>query len=523
MGTVDRSNFAPKPDAQVGFGAKFALAGWGGAGPNGDRPDSGVVSEIPQLHLYDTRRRAVAPFEPLVEGRVGIYTCGPTVYAPQTLGNMRSQVTPDVLRRFLLAAGYEVTFVTNITDVGHLVSDADDGDDKVEAAAARAGSTVAEITGHFTEQWATDRVRLGCLEPDVRPAASEHIAEQIAMVVELERQGRTYVIDDGVYFDVSTFPGYADFAHLDLDELEATGRVETEDKRHPADFALWKLSPPGSTRLQEWDSPWGRGFPGWHIECSAMATRYLGERFDIHTGGVDHVRVHHTNEVAQSECALGVHPWVSFWVHTEFMNLAGRKIAKSSGDVLVVDTLVDAGIEPLAFRYFLLQAHYRAQLEFSEEAVRSAGVALRRLVHHAVTARETVAAGEGGSSDADAVARYRTDFWGALADDLNTPRALSVASTVARDATLSSVDRWDLLADFDRVLAFGLADASDPEAAQDVAAVDPEVAALVAEREAARAAKDWATADRIRDDLASRGFDLIDTPEGPRARRRAAT
>ncbi len=481
------------------------------------------MSEIPQLHLYDTRRRATAPFEPLVAGRVGIYTCGPTVYALQTLGNMRSQVTPDVLRRFLLAAGFDVTFVTNITDVGHLVSDADEGDDKVEAAAARAGRTVAEITGHFTDQWAADRVRLGCLEPDVRPAASEHIAEQIAMVQELERQGRTYLIADGVYFDVASFPGYAAFAGLDLDELEATGRVETEGKRHPADFALWKLSGEGSTRLQEWDSPWGRGFPGWHIECSAMATRYLGERFDIHTGGVDHIRVHHTNEVAQSECALDVHPWVSFWVHTEFMNLSGRKISKSSGDVLVVDTLVEAGIEPLAFRYFVLQAHYRQQFDFSEEAVRSAGVALRRLVHHAVAAREDVVAGEGGVSDPAVLARYRSQFWGALADDLNTPRALSVASTVARDAGLSSVDRWELLADFDRVLAFGFATAADPEAQDDAWSEDPEVAALVAERDGARAAKDWAAADRIRDELSARGFDLIDTPEGTRARRRPIT
>ncbi len=474
---------------------------------------------FPPIHLYDTRRRAVVAFEPLEPGKVGIYSCGPTVYAPQTLGNMRSQLMPDLLRRVLLAAGLEVTYVTNITDVGHLTSDADAGDDKVEAAAARAGQTVSEITGHFTEQWATDRRRLGCLEPDIRPAASEHIAEQIAMVQTLEAKGHTYVIDDGVYFDVSTFGRYAEFAGLDLDELEATGRIDNlAAKRHPADFALWKLSPPGVTRLQEWDSPWGRGFPGWHIECSAMATRYLGERFDIHTGGVDHIRVHHTNEVAQSECALGVHPWVSVWMHNEFLDLSGRKMSKSAGDVLVVDTLVDAGIEPLAFRYFFLQAHYRQQQEFTLAGVEAAGVALRRLVHHAVAARDEVG-GEVDGGDPARTEPLRRAFWEALADDLNAPRALSVVSTVARSAELSAADRWSLLADFDRALAFGLADAVDPDAAG-VGDADPAAAVLLAEREVARAARDFATADRLRGELAASGYDVVDTPAGPKLHRR---
>jgi len=473
---------------------------------------------FPAIRLHDTRRRAVVPFEPLEPGKVGMYTCGPTVYAPQTLGNMRSQFTPDLLRRLFLAAGYEVTFVTNITDVGHLVSDADEGDDKMERSARQQGISAADVAAHFTEQWATDRRRLGMLEPDVRPAASEHIAEQIAMVQALEAQGRTYVIEDGVYFDVSSFPAYADFAGLDLDELEATGRVDNSDKRHPADFALWKLSPPDSTRLQEWDSPWGVGFPGWHIECSAMATKYLGDRFDVHTGGVDHIRVHHTNEVAQSECSLGVHPWVSIWVHTEFLDLKGRKISKSSGDVLLVDTLVEQGIDPLAFRYFLFQAHYRQQQEFTFEGVEAAGTALRRLVHHAVVARDEV----DGATDGGDPARtepLREAFWGYLADDLNSPRALSVASTVARDAGLTAADRWSLLADFDRALGFGLADAADPDKAGDESA-DPAIAALLAEREAARASRDFATADRIRDELAAQGLEVVDTPDGPQARRR---
>ena len=294
--------------------------------------DAGPTPGLEELRFFDTRTRQVQRFEPLHPPKVGIYTCGPTVYAPQHLGNMRSQLFPDLLRRVLAAAGFEVTYVTNITDVGHLVSDADEGDDKMEAAAARTGQTAAEIAAAYTEQWAEDRRRLGCLEPDLTPRAADHIAEQVQMVQVLEAKGHTYVIEDGVYFDTSTFPAYAAFAGLDLDELETSGRVErVEHKRHPADFALWKLTPPGVARQQEWDSPWGRGFPGWHIECSAMSTKYLGERFDIHTGGVDHIRVHHTNEVAQSECVLDVHPWVQLWMHNEFLDLGGAKISKSAG------------------------------------------------------------------------------------------------------------------------------------------------------------------------------------------------
>ena len=471
------------------------------------------------LHLYDTRRRAVVALEPLVPGKVGIYSCGPTVYAPQTLGNMRSQWMPDVLRRTLLAAGYDVTYVTNITDVGHLVGDGDEGDDKVEQAAAQTGRTAEEIAEHWTNQWANDRRRLGMLEPDHRPKATEYLPQQIAMVERLEAQGHTYRIDDGIYFDVSTFPRYADFAGLDLDEMEASGRVDNiEDKRHPADFALWKFSPADSRRLQEWDSPWGIGFPGWHIECSAMSTELLGHQFDIHTGGVDHIRVHHTNEVAQTECALGLHPWVPIWMHNEFLNLGTEKISKSKGHVLVVDTLVEEGIAPLAFRYFLMQAHYRAQQAFSIDLVRSADTAMRRLVGHAVAARDEVG-GETVALNAGRPGELAAAFWAAMHDDLNTPKAMAVVSTVARDPELSAVERWSLLAAFDDVLAFGLAEATDPAAGGDVTD-DPAIAAKLAERQAAKAAKDFATADAIRDELAAQGIEITDTPDGPRARRR---
>ncbi len=474
---------------------------------------------LEDLRLYDTRTRTVRPFAPIDPPRVGFYSCGPTVYAPQHLGNMRSQLVPDLLRRVLIAAGYEVTYVTNVTDVGHLVSDADQGEDKIEKAAAATGQTASEIAAHWTAQWAQDRARIGCLEPDIVPRAASHIAEQIALIEVLERLGHTYLIDDGVYFDVSTFPRYAEFAGLDLDELATSGRVEHVDaKRHPADFALWKRTAPGVQRQQEWDSPWGRGFPGWHIECSAMASKYLGERFDIHGGGVDHVRVHHTNEVAQSECALGVHPWVGWWVHNEFLDLAGAKMSKSKGDVLTVDSLVERGIDPLAFRYFSLQGHYRQQQAFTFEAVEAAGVALRRLIGHAVAARD--ASSPGGDStvvDAAAVEGHRRRFWSALADDLNTPQALAVVSEVAKDDSLAPADKWAVLLDADRVLGFGFADAVAPGG--DDTGSDTRVDGLVAEREAARAAKDFATADRIRDELAAEGVEIVDTPAGPTWRR----
>ena len=468
---------------------------------------------IEELRLYDTRTRTVQRFEPLHPPAVGIYTCGPTVYAPQHLGNMRSQLFPDLLRRVLAVAGYEVTYITNITDVGHLVADRDDTDDKMELAAAETGKTAAEIAAAYTEQWELDRRRLGCLEPDLLPRAAAHIPEQIEMVQVLERQGRTYLIDDGVYFDVSTFPRYAEFAHLDLDELATSGRVEhVEAKRHPADFALWKLTPPGVERQQEWDSPWGRGFPGWHIECSAMATKYLGERFDIHTGGIDHVRIHHTNEVAQSESVLGVHPWVGTWMHNEFLDLGGEKISKSAGHVLVVDSLLERDIDPLAFRYFFLQAHYRQQQAFTWDALDAAATALRRLVEKAVAARDA-----GGTPDPTRVEPYRRRFWSALADDLSAPQALAVVWEAARDADLSPADLWAVLADADRALGFGLTDARSPTA--DESGSDPRIDALVAEREEARAKKDYTTSDRIRDELLNEGVELIDTPAGPSWRR----
>ncbi|HZO09438.1 MAG TPA: DALR domain-containing protein, partial [Myxococcota bacterium] len=319
----------------------------------------------------------------------------------------------------------------------------------------------------------------------------------------------------GLYFDTSKFPRYADFAGLDL--AAQTGGVRIGDvagKRHPADFALWKFAAPGARRQQEWDSPWGRGFPGWHLECSAMSVRYLGTHFDLHTGGVDHVSVHHTNEIAQSECAFDVHPWVEFWLHNEFLDFEGSKMAKSTGNALLLDDLVARGIPPLAFRYFFLQAHYRQQQSFTDAAIEAAATGYDRLLAHAVAVR-----GAGGAADPARTGPFAERFRDALRDDLNAPRALAVAWEVARHRELAPADRRALLDGFDAVLGLDLARAL-PRAERRES--DPRIDALVAEREAARRRRDFAAADRIRGELAAQGIALEDTPTGPRWRREPA-
>ena len=466
-----------------------------------------------KLLFYNARTRRKEPFEPIEPGQVGLYTCGPTVYAPQHLGNLRPYVFADLLRRTLEEEGFEVTHVINVTDVGHLEGDTDDGEDKMEVAAEKTGKRALEIAVMYTEQWLRDRHALNVRDPDVLCRATEHIPEQIALAQALETGGFTYRTEDGLYFDVSRFSRYADFAGLDLEAQAEHGRIDqVAGKRHPADFAIWKFAAEGANRQQEWDSPWGRGFPGWHLECSAMSTKYLGQHFDIHTGGVDHIRVHHTNEIAQSECVTEGHPWVNVWMHNEFIDFQGEKMAKSTGNVALLDDLVEQGVEALAYRYFLLQAHYRQQQTYTLEVVKAAATGYRRLLGLAAELRN--AEGEG---DAAAQSDYRERFRDAMRDDLNAPQALAVAWEVARGADeLAAADRRVLLLEFDRLLGLDLVKADPAEPAFES---DPRIDGLLAEREQARAARDWATADRIRDELIAEGVEIVDTSEGPRWRR----
>ena len=360
---------------------------------------------------------------------------------------------------------------------------------------------------------------MNCLPPEHNPKATDHIEEQIELAKTLEAGGYLYSISDGLYFDTSRFPRYAELAGLDLEGQSEGARIGiTVGKRNPSDFAVWKFAEEGVQRLQEWDSPWGVGFPGWHLECSAMSSRYLGERFDIHTGGIDLATVHHTNEVAQSECGFGVHPWVSFWMHNEFLSMGGseggdEKMSKSKGNVKTLTDLIDRGIDPLAFRYFFLQAHYRQQQSFSDEAIGSAAKGFKRLQKIA-TELEAVE----GDGSADEQAPYRARFREALADDLNAPRAMAVVWDVARSDSLADVDRRDLMRAFDPVLGLQLGCAS--AAVADEWESDPRIDGLLAERNNAREAKDWATADRVRDELAAEGIEIVDSPEGPRWRRK---
>jgi cysteinyl-tRNA synthetase len=333
------------------------------------------------------------------------------------------------------------------------------------------------------------------------------------MIQVLEAKGYTYRIEDGIYFDTARFPRYAELAQLNLEGQVAGGRIsEVAGKRNPSDFALWKFPDPAAgKRLQEWDSPWGRGFPGWHLECSAMSTKYLGEQFDIHTGGVDHIAVHHSNEIAQSECCFDVHPWVVTWLHNEFLDLRGEKMSKSKGNVTVLDDLIAAGYPALAFRYFFLQAHYRQQQVFNDEAMEAAATGYDRLVGAAAEVR-----GATGSVDEARLAPFRERFAQAVRDDLNAPRALATAWEVARSGELSPAERWALLREFDAFLGLDLEHAEPRRSASES---DPRIDALVEQRQAARAAKDFAESDRIRDELAAEGVVIEDTPDGPRWRR----
>ena len=465
------------------------------------------------LALYDSRTQRQQPFAPLEPGHARVYSCGPTVYSPQHVGNMRANVFADLLKRALLAEGLRVTHVINVTDVGHLTDDADAGEDKMELAARKSGRRAVDVAAEYTAQWLRDRRLLQCLEPEVLCKASDHIAEQIEMIRTLEGKGVTYRIADGIYFDVARFPRYAELARLDLAAQHGGARIGgVEGKRQPADFALWKFAKPGEKRQQEWDSPWGRGFPGWHIECSAMSTKYLGATFDIHTGGVEHLPVHHTNEVAQSEVALGVHPWVQVWMHQDWLVFGAEKMAKSLGNVTVLADLIERGLLPLSLRFFFLQAHYRKQQGFSMEAIEAADRGYRRLLAQTAPAR-----GASGPADPERCAPWRERFRAAVRDDLNAPRAIALAIEMLRDAALGPAEQRALLGEFDGFLGLGLLTAELPAETQES---DPRIDALVAEREAARKRRDFRESDRIRDALAAEGIAIEDTPGGARWRRK---
>ena len=453
------------------------------------------------LVLYDNYARALRPFEPLVPGgEVGLYTCGPTVYDYQHIGNYRTFMFEDWLKRVLRWNGYRVRHVMNVTDVGHLTSDADTGEDKMEKGSRRTGRSAWDIARLYTDAFLADFALLNIESPVVLCRATDHIAEQIAFIADIERNGYAYRTSDGVYFDTARQPDYGYLARLDTSGLDAGHRVDIGEKRRATDFALWKFSAPGEQRQMEWDSPWGRGFPGWHIECSAMAQQYLGDFFDIHCGGEDHIPVHHTNEIAQTEARVGTR-LANFWMHGYFLLANDAKMAKSAGEFLRVQALVDRGYDPLAFRYLCLTGHYRSQLNFTFEALDAAATGLARMRQgfHALPH-------DAAAPDAALLARFTAE----INDDLNLPRALAVAWEALRGNHALAVKRATL-ATMDDVLGLGLAAWVPQEAS-----APPEVQALADARAAARAARNWAEADRLRDAIQAAGWAMEDRADGYR-------
>ncbi|MFO1317098.1 MAG: cysteine--tRNA ligase [Burkholderiales bacterium] len=458
------------------------------------------------LSLYDNYTRTLRRFEPLdPTGPVGVYTCGPTVYDYQHIGNFRTFLFEDILKRVLRWNGYAVRHVMNVTDVGHLTSDADTGEDKMEKGARRTGKTAWEIAQLYTDDFVENLARLHIEGATVLCRATDHIREQVEFIADLERNGYTYTTSDGVYFDTSKQPDYGHLARLDVHGLDAGRRVDVGEKRRPTDFALWKFSPPGERRQMEWDSPWGKGFPGWHIECSAMAQKYLGDYFDIHCGGEDHIPVHHTNEIAQTEARVGTR-LANFWMHGYFLLLDNAKMAKSAGEFLRVQSLLERGYDPLVYRYLCLTAHYRTQMSFSWDAMDAAATALDRMRNGVYALRGELPA----PADPGSVERFTDE----LNDDLNVPRALAVAWDVLRGDLPAPVKRATLVK-FDDVLGLGLADWAPREVT-----VPPEIRALADARAAARRAKQWAEADRLRAELGAAGWDMEDQPDGYRLKPR---
>ena len=455
------------------------------------------------LRLYNSLTRTKDDFAPAAAPKVSLYTCGPTVYNYQHVGNYRTYIFEDILVRTLRLVGYAPSRVMNITDVGHLTSQGDEGEDKMEVGAAREGKSAWDIAKFYTEAFLADCRELKLLPADVLCKATDHIPEQIALIQALEAKGFVYQTADGLYFDTAKLPDYGKLMTKEhLEGLKSGARVEANpEKRRMTDFALWKFSPKGTTRQMEWPSPWGTGFPGWHLECSAMAMRFLGETLDIHCGGIDHVPVHHTNEIAQSEGATGK-PFAKVWMHAEFLLMNNAKMAKSSGGFVTLADLKEKGFSPLDYKFHCLTAHYRKQLDFTWESLEGSKTARRRL--------KEAAAAVAGAEPKPNCAEFSARFQEALADDLNAPSALAVVWDLLRSG-LPAGAKLTFLREAESVLALGLFDAEAAEA------VPANIVALVEQRSQAKAKKDFAEADRLRKLIEDSGYLVKDGKDGSKA------
>ena len=457
---------------------------------------------MPKIFLYNTLSRKKELFTPIDSKKVGLYTCGPTVYNFAHIGNLRTYLFEDFLKRILTYNGYKIKHVMNITDVGHLTGDMDMGEDKMEAGAKREGRSAWKIATAYTEAFKQDLKKLNILEPVIWAKATDYIKEQISLIKSLEKKGYTYRITDGIYFDTSKIKNYNKLSHLPLEDLREGARVEKNpEKKNPTDFALWKISAQGTKRQMEWGSPWGLGFPGWHVECSAMSLKHLKNNLDIHCGGIDHINIHHTNEIAQSEAATG-NKFFNFWLHGAFLNIAGgKKMAKSDGDFLTLDKVIhDADIKPLTYRFAACQVHYRKPMEYSLENLKQAEQGLIKLI-------KQVASLGRKKGKVDQV--FKEKFLSALNDDLNLPRALAVLASVLKSKMLTS-DKLATVLDFDRVFGLNLDGAHEIIEEK----VPTEILALINKRQLVRASKNWAESDRLRLEIDQAGWIVEDTSSG---------
>lgn len=476
------------------------------------------------MKLYNTLTRTIEKVVPISGNHLGLYACGPTVYDYAHLGHLRKYTMDDVLIRALTQEGFEVKFVQNITDVGHLASDADTGEDKLEKGAKKYGSSVWDVAHKFEDYFFYSMDLMGNMRPDLSCRATDHIQSQLEMVKTLEKKGFTYVIpEDGVYFDTSKLSDYGKLARLNLKKLKAGARIEqVAGKRNPTDFALWKFERPGENRAMIWPSPWAeRSFPGWHIECSAMSVEHLGEQFEIHTGGIDHIPVHHTNEIAQSEAATGKVPFVKYWVHHNFLRVDGEKMSKSLGNFFTIDDILKRNFTSQAFRLLLLGTHYRSELNFTWESLAATQTAWQRLSQQVAAIHQAVAGrGQQPVEQAAVVAlpEYQ-QFFAAISNDLDTAGAMTVVWQVVKSAVLSPLEQYQLLLKFDEVLGLGLAKISDELGSGgskiiQPADLSPEQEKLFTQRQQARADRNWAEADTLRDKLGALGITVEDKADG---------
>jgi len=454
-----------------------------------------------KIRLYNTLTRKKENFRPIKKGVVDIYSCGPTVYGNQHIGNMYAYIHWDVLVRFLRHSGYKTKWVMNITDVGHMTSDEDEGEDKIEKGARKEGLSVWDIAKKYTKQFLESATALNIQKPDVLCPATKHIKEQIDLIKKIEENGFAYKTNTGLVFDTSKFKNYAKFAKLNLKKQLAGSRTKIDqEKKQPWDFLLWVTNQPN--HIMQWDSPWGKGFPGWHIECTAMSTEYLGKHFDIHTGGKEHIPVHHTNEIAQAFGAFGKNT-ANYWLHNEWLLLEKTKISKSLGNVILVQDLIEKGIDPLVFRYLALTSHYKKGLNFTWKGLEASQNALNsiyEIIREVKTKKQTIKSG--------AAKKYLEEFQNCLSDDVNSPEAIAVVWKLVKDKKINDAEKYDILINFDKVLGLGFSNVKNEK-------IPANIKSLVLSREKYRKEKNWALADRARKEIVDKEYLIEDTEKGP--------